>query len=59
MQEGKLKSKVYRNSRERKDGAPKGVSAFSIEGVDGGGPLLGACGGGFVVLGDGLDCTEG
>ena len=40
MQEGKLKSKVYQNFREKKDGAPKGVGAFSIEGVDGG-PLLG------------------
>ena len=51
VQEGKLKSKVYRNFREKKDGAPKGVGAFSIEEVDGG-PLLGARGGGFVVFWD-------
>ena len=51
VQDGKLRSKVYRNFREKKDGAPKGVGAFSIEGV-GGGPLLGARGGGFVVFWD-------
>jgi len=46
-----LKSQVYRNFREKKDGAPKGVGAFSIEGGDGG-PLLGARAGGFVVFWD-------
>ena len=51
VQEGKLKIKVYRNFREKKDGAPKGVGAFGIEGVHGG-PLLGARGGGFVVFWD-------
>ena len=51
VQEGKLKIKVYRNFRERKDGTPKGVGAFGIEGVHGG-PLLGARGGGFVVFWD-------
>ena len=51
MQEGKLKIEVYRNFREKEDGAPKRVGVFSIEGVHGG-PLLGARGGGFVVFWD-------
>lgn len=51
VREGELKIKVYRNFREKKDGAPKGVGAFGIEGVHGG-PLLGARGGGFVIFWD-------
>ena len=51
VQEGKLEIKVHRHFREKKDGAPRGVGASSIEGVDGG-PLLGARGGGSVIFWD-------
>jgi coatomer subunit beta' len=53
VQEGRLKIRVFRNFRERKDGggALKGVGAFALEGLHGG-PLLGARAGGFVVFWD-------